>query len=285
MVPTKERAHTSILFTHNKENILIDCGEGTQRQLRIANIAAPKITRILITHWHGDHVFGLPGLLQTILANAPEHAVQLYGPRGMQRFCEQMFEVFFVRKPNVQIHEVDEGVVFSTEELEVTTLPLRHSVPCVGYRIQEKDKRIILLPKVKKKSLPEGPILRKLQQGKSVTHQGNTVHPNEVTKIKKGKVVSFVFDTALCSSCTALAEDADCLVIESTYADNLREKAEEYLHMTATQAATVANQASAKQLILTHFSQRYKTTDNLLQEAQAIFPATQVAHDFMKVKL
>ena len=285
MVPTKDRNHSSILLSHNQEHILIDCGEGTQRQLRIANFSATRITRILITHWHGDHTFGLLGLLQTLAANHPEHKVYLYGPKGSQEKCHLMFQHFFVQPPNVEVVEIEQGEVFSTEELTVTALPLHHSVPCIGFCVQEKDRRKIHMNELQKKGVPEGPLLKELQKGNAITYKDVVIKADEVSTIKKGVSVAFLFDTALCQSCTSLAEKVTCLVAEATYEHALVEKAEEYLHMTATQAATVAAQANVQQLILTHFSQRYKDVTPLLEEAQAIFPNTSVAHDFMKVHI
>lgn len=286
MVPTKDRNHSALLLTYGAENILIDCGEGTQRQMKIAGIAIPKVTKILISHWHGDHVLGLPGLIQTLSSSEYSKKLEIYGPIGTKKHFEYIKEAFFFEERfDAEITEIDKGIFVDNADFYIECYPLDHSVPCIGFRFVEKDKRKLDLEAVKKLGIPTGPLLGELQAGKSITLKGEKIAADDVTTIKKGKVVAFVEDTVLNSGCVKLAKDADILVCEATYADALEEKANEYKHLTAKQAAMIANEANAKQLILTHFSSRYKNLDQLGEDARNIFDNTLCAKDFMRITI
>jgi len=284
MVPTKDRNHSAVLLKYGKEGILVDCGEGTQRQLRIAGIPASKITKILISHWHGDHVLGLPGLLQTMSAFEYEGELEIYGPKGTKKHFEYMKKVFeFEERITTKIVEVEKGVFFSNNKFSLEALPMEHPVPCLGYSFVEKDARHIDKKAVKALKLPDGPLLGKLQEGKSVKWNGKTITPNQVGVVKKGKKITFITDTALVKNCYTLAEGADVLICEATYADALEEKAHLYKHLTAGQAGLIANKAGVKKLILTHFSQRYKHSHSVEEDARTVFDNVIAAKDFMKV--
>ena len=287
MVPTKERNHSALLISYESELLLIDCGEGTQRQIRMAGVKPSKITKILITHWHGDHVFGLPGLLQTMAAAGYEGTLQLFGPKGTARKFELLKQASLGENNLMEIvvQDIKETVFHETEEYRLEALPLEHSIPCVGYSFVEKEKVKIDLQAVKKLGIPEGPLLRQLQSGKPVTVDGKAIKPEQVTYHKKGKKVSFIFDTALCDNCVKLAKGADVLVCEATYAADREDKASSYLHLTAKQAAMIANKADAGKLVLTHFSQRYKDTQQIEEDARDIFDNVVCAKDFMKVRI
>jgi ribonuclease Z len=286
MVPTKERNHSSVLLTYGSEGILVDCGEGTQRQLRLAGIPANKITKVLISHWHGDHVLGLPGLLQTLGSFEYSKPLEVYGPKGTKKHFSYMKGAFFFEERfEVSIKEVSRGVFLENKDFILEALPLEHSVPCLGYRFIEKDKRKMRLDVIKKIGIPEGPLLGRLQEGKNVKFKGRKISPDEVTYRKKGKSIAFIFDTALCKNCILLAKEADILVSEATYADELEEKAGKYKHLTARQAAMIANNANVKKLVLTHFSQRYKSLDKIETEAREVFDNTICAKDFMRLNI
>ena len=162
---------------------------------------------------------------------------------------------------------------------------MEHKVPCLGYRFVEKDRLRINVHKAKELGIPEGPLMGKLQRGETIMHKGNRIEADKVTYKVHGRIIGYIPDTGMCDSCLKIAESADVLVCESTYAAREEDKAQEYMHLTTTQAAFIASQAKAKKLILTHFSQRYKDTSDVEQEAKDIFPNTIAAHDFMKVKL
>lgn len=286
MTPTKERNHTATLLLFENEGILVDCGEGTQRQLRIADIKLTKITRILISHWHGDHVLGLPGLMQSMGASDYNATLNIYGPEGtMKRIGEMLKPYVFYNKIEFSVHEVEEGTFLDEEKFSLEAKPLEHGIPTLGYNFIEKERRKINLSYIKKIGIPEGPLLGKLQDGKSITFRGKHVMPEDATFAVKGKKISFISDTVLTKNCYELAKDADVLVCEAAYASALEEKAAEYGHMTAKQAAQIASQAGVKKLILTHFSARYKDTAELEEDAKTVFPNVSCAFDLMKIKI
>ncbi|MBI2548876.1 ribonuclease Z [Candidatus Woesearchaeota archaeon] len=285
MVPTKERNHSGIFLEYGAEGILVDCGEGIQRQMKIADIKPTKVTKILISHWHGDHVLGIPGLMQTLASSEYGKTLQIYGPKGTEQHIAAMFKAFlFDCKVALQVHEVNEGVIIEQDSFSVTALPLKHGIPCLGFRFIEADKRRIKVAAVRKLGIPDGPLLGKLQDNKSITWKGKTYSPEELTYLVPGKKIAFVIDTEYCANAITLAQDADLLICEASYTSNLEEKAKEYHHLTAKQAGLIANRANVKKLILTHFSQRYKTTQEIEEDARDVFTNVSCAYDFMKVK-
>ncbi len=285
-VPTAKRNHTAILLRYKNESILVDCGEGTQRQFRIAELNPCKLTRLLITHWHGDHVLGIPGLLQTLALNGYNKTLHIYGPRGTKRFVDFIYNLFIFReKIKVNVTEVDKGIFVKTNDFTIEALPLQHGTRCSAYNFKETDKRKIIMKEIKKLGL-KGQIIGRLQRGESVNFNGRIIKPADVSYIEKGKKVAFILDTALCDNCIKIAKDADLLISEATYSAELEEKASSYLHLTAKQAAEIAKKAKAKKLILTHISQRYEKDDaKILQEAKKIFPKTELARDFMRIEI
>ena len=286
MVPTKERNQSGALISYKTQGILVDCGEGTQRQFKIAKIPLTKVTKILITHWHGDHTLGLPGVIQTLGASEYTKTLEIYGPKGTKKHFEHMFKTFLVdRKIDFKVIEIEQGKFFENNDFILEAYEMDHGITTFGYNFIEKDRRKVLMTKVKKFGLKEGPVLGRLQQGKTVTFKGKKIAPDDVTKIVTGKKISIISDTKLCDNCYKMAKNADVLVCESTYSSKLEEKGENYNHMTAKQAALIANKANAKKLLLTHFSARYKTTGELLEDAKNYFNNTFCAYDFMKVKL
>lgn len=286
MIPTKDRNTSAMLLAFNDENILIDCGEGTQRQLRIAGIRPTCITKILISHWHGDHVLGLPGLLQTLGASEYTGKLRIYGPPGSARQVEKMMGAFvFDNKVNFEVIDVTKERFFEGKDFCLEALPLDHTISCIGFSFVEKDRLRINIKKAEKLGIPEGPLMGELQQGKPIMHKGKKIEPEEVTYTVKGKKITYIADTALTDNCIALAKDADLLVSESVYDSKLDNKAEEYKHLTARQAGMIANQAEAKQLVLTHFSQRYKNTQDIEEDARVVFDKVICAKDFMHLKL
>lgn len=289
MVPTKERNQSSLLITHKGEGILVDCGEGTQRQFKITGIPLTKITKILISHWHGDHVLGLPGALQTLNSSTTGHKVQVFGPKGTMEQFTLMKKTFFMEGNDkgltLEVNDVYEGIFFENEDFYLEARTLRHSVPCLGYSIVEKDKVHVNMDAAKKLGIPQGPMLGKLQSGQPITWKGKTVKPSEVTFKTKGKKATVIMDTELCQSAVDLAKDADVLICESTYANDLEEKAREYKHLTASQAAAIANKAGVGKLVLTHFSQRYKTTAAIEEDARTTFDNIVCAKDFMRLNV
>ncbi len=285
-IPTKTRNHTSILLTYKNENILVDCGEGTQRQIRIANINPCKITRLLITHWHGDHVLGIPGLLQTLALNNYQKTLYVYGPKGTKIFMNELKKIFIpVKKIKIEINEVS-GKFYENSDFVLTALPLVHEAPCNGYFFNEKDRLRINKEKLKKLKLPNSPEIANLLKGKDIKINNKTIKSKDITYKEFGKKISFVLDTKLCENIKKITKNSDLAIIESTYSDKEKELADEYKHLTSIQAARVAKEGKVKQLILTHLSQRYEyREDIILKKEKKIFSNTKIAHDFMKVEV
>jgi ribonuclease Z len=287
--PTKDRNHTSILLRYGPEAILFDCGEGTQRQLRIVGESPMKITKIFITHWHGDHILGLPGLLESMAFNGRKDLLEIFGPGGSRDSVNHLFKALHIR-PNfkLSVHEVDTRksiIAVNTKDYEVSAQFVKHNVPCLAYSFQEKDTYRINKDWVKKEKVQGLPALSKLQEGKDVMIKGKKVKAKDVTYIKPGKKLTFIFDTDPFIELKKFAKDADLLICEGTFSNKIREKARDKGHLTVKDAAKIAKGAKVKRLALTHFSQRYKDTSELLKEAKSVFKNTIIAKDFMELNV
>lgn len=291
MVPTKDRNVTGIYLKYRDEGILMDCGEGTQRQMNIAGINRNSVTKILVSHWHGDHVAGIVGLIQTMANKEANPTIDIYGPKGTKTHVTHMLGmVIFDVQVNLRVHEFipeeDEILkILETEDYIIECAALDHKVPCIGFSFTEKDRLNIDTTKQKKLGVKDGPHLRKIKEGKTITYKGKEIKPEDMTYLIEGKKITYIADTVACANCTRLADGADLLISECVYGNDYQEKAEDYKHLTAHDAAQIANQAGVKKLVLTHFSQRYKTVDDLEQEAKEIFQNTTCAYDFLKVKV
>jgi len=290
MVPTKDRNVQGIFVEYKGEGILFDCGEGTQRQMNIAGINRNKVRKIFLTHWHGDHVSGLVGLLQTISNNETQQKIVIFGPRETrERIAHLMKSVSFEEnRIDLEIREVNPSSVekiYDGEDYIIQAAYLDHKIPCLGYNLIEKDVRKINMAKAKKLGLREGPLIGKLQAGLNVILKGQTITSDEVSHIQRGKKLCIVLDTLPCKNAYELAAEADILIAEAAYTSDMEEKSLEYKHMTTKQAALIATTANVKKLIITHFSQRYKTNKELEEDVRTFFPESQAAFDFMKIKL
>jgi len=284
MQPTKDRNLSSILFSHDSENILIDCGEGTQRQMKIAGLKPTKTTRVLISHFHADHVLGLGGFLRNLIANDYNKTLHVYIPRGTSKFLGNiMHSAYFGDDLDVQVHEFDNGKIFENEKLVIEALPLAHSVPSYGFIFHEKSKRKINLAYISKFGLTKHPLLGDLQKGKDIIFEGKKITCKKATILVPGKKLGLILDTALCNNCYKIGKNADLLVSESTFSDEHKDKAKLYKHLTAKQAASIAKKSKSKKLILTHFSQRYKDDSKILDEARKVFTNTVIASDFLEM--
>jgi len=287
-IPTAKRNHTSILLKYCEDSILVDCGEGTQRQMRIAGINPCKLTKLLITHWHGDHILGIPGLLQTLALNNYNRTLEVYGPRGTRRFFEAILNMFiFHGKIKTEIKEInDDGIFLENDKFSISAYEMNHGSPCVAYSFEEKEKRRVKMDELRKIGVKPSPMIAELQKGKNITCEGKTIKADKYTFLQEGKKIVFIMDTALNANCIKIAENADLLISESTYLNELEKKAYEYKHLTARQAAEIAKRAKVKELILTHLSQRYEEMpEKILHEAQKVFKNTKIAKDFMKIEL
>ena len=289
MVPTKARNVSAVFLKFRTEGILFDCGEGTQRQMNIAGIKRTEVTKIFITHWHGDHISGIIGLLQTVGNNENPPKIELFGPGKTMEHMEHLMQACsFEARVDLKVHELNpKGVETCCEgrDFLVQCAPLNHTTPCIGYRFVEKDRYRVNMAKLRKLKIPEGRHLQPLQAGNPILYKGKKVLAEEVTTLVSGKVIAYALDSRMCNGLVSLAQDADIFICEASYAHDLESKAEKHAHMTARQAAEAAGMANAKKLVLTHFSQRYASIALLCDEAQEIFNNTVCAEDFMKIKL
>ncbi len=291
MVPTKDRGQSGIYLDCGKEKILVDCGENIQRQMRIAEISPPRTTRIFLSHWHGDHVFGLPGMLENIAKNSFEKKVCVYGTKEVKNKLFMLMKTFDIDK-KIQLDFTiinKDGVFLEDEDYIFGAYFLRHSIPCLGYYVQYKDRVAMDKDKMKKLGLPSGEVIAQLKSKKNIIFKGKTIKWKDVTYLKEGKKVGIVLDTGVCKGAVQLAKDADIAVIESTFLHERADKAKLFKHLTAVQAGEIAKKAKAKKLVITHFSQRYEEADvnnKMLQEAKKAFGKEVVcAKDFMTISI
>ena len=285
MQPTKQRNHAAVILRFKKETLLFDCGEGTQRQLRIAGLKPAKVTKLFISHFHGDHVFGIPGLLSSMGADECGHTLKIYGPKGTKQFIKHMLLGFAAK--DIQAHEIFEvskGTVFEDDDFKVDVRMLKHSTPCIGFSFIEKERLRIDTAKADKMKL-SGPVLGELASGKNVVVDGKKILSKNVTYLVPQVKISYVTDTAECPGADALASDCDLLIIEGTLLDDLKKNAAQSKHLTVKQAANIALQNNAKRLVITHISQRYKSSGDIMSEAREVFDDVVVAEDFMKIKV
>ncbi len=291
-VPTRSRNVSSIAIRlpQRAETWLFDCGEGTQQQILRSDVKVSQINKIFITHMHGDHIFGLMGLLASCgMAGNVEH-IDIYGPSTLSDYlnaCQRFSETRL--SYSVKIHAVKPGLVFADDEFSVICSPLKHKVTAYGYRIIEKDRPGKFdVEKAIALGIPSGPIYGKLKRGESITlADGRRINGKDLCgSTQIGRKVVYCTDTIYCDSAVELAQDADVLIHEATFAHQDAELAYQRLHSTSTMAAQVALSAGVKNLIMTHFSPRYAPgnalqLDDLLKEARMIFNKTYLAYDFM----
>jgi ribonuclease Z len=282
-VPTRHRNHNGYVLRWDDEVILFDPGEGTQRQMLLAGLAVTPIRRICITHFHGDHSLGLPGVLQRISLDQVRHPVTVHYPAAGQEFYDRLRHATSYWDNADIVPAPADGAIVETKTPagRLTARPLWHSLPTYGYRLTEPDTRR-MVPALLAEHGIAGPAVGELQRrgrlGEVTLEQVSTPRP--------GQTFAFVMDTGLCDNVYALAENADLLVIESTFLDEDADLAAQVGHLTAAQAATVARESNVRTLVLTHFSQRYPDPSRFLTEARPHFPGDLVlAEDLLRVPI
>ncbi len=284
-VPTRRRNHNGYLLRWDGEGLLFDPGEGTQRQLTFAGVAVNAVTRLCLSHFHGDHCLGVPGIVQRMSMDQVRHPVSAYFPASGREFFTRLRHAC-VFHDTVDLRERPIGADGPVAEGAFGMLEARkldHTLDAIGYRLVEPDGRRFVAKLLAQQGIT-GPAVGELERAGSISVGGRTVRLADVSEPRRGQRFAFVMDTRLCDAVYALADDADLLVIEATFLARDAELADRYGHLTARQAAQVAAECKVRRLVLTHFSQRYPDTAEHFHEASEVFGGSIiVAEDLTRV--
>ncbi|TFJ93744.1 ribonuclease Z [Lentibacillus salicampi] len=291
-VPSKERNVSAIalkLLQEQNSIWLFDCGEATQHQILHTTIKPRKVTKVFITHMHGDHIYGLPGFLSSRSFQGGEDRLTVYGPEGIRDFIETSLSVSGTTLTYpLSIVEYTEGPLFEDEQFMVSCKQLDHGIPSYGFRITEKDKPgKLLVDKLRNIGIEPGPIYQQIKEQEVVrTNDGQVIHRDDyLGSAKKGRIITIMGDTRVPDQHESFVQGADVLVHEATFGQEKETLAHAYFHSTTTQAAMLARESHVGKLVLTHISSRYQQGDDemLVEEARNIFPETELARDFYQV--
>jgi ribonuclease Z len=287
-VPTARRNHPSILLQYKSENILIDCGEGTQRQFRKARLNPCRITKILISHWHGDHVFGLPGILNTLRLNGYNRQLEIYGPVGSKEWVRKYLDLVGRRGEDLDIvvKEVRSGIIFEDEDFMIGCAEMDHDCPAVAYSFVVKERVRLDKEKLEKMNLPNSPLIGELVKGKIVEIGGKKIDGKKLMYKEDSRKVVFIMDTRYNEDAVKLSNGADVLISEATYSASESELIHERGHLSSIDAAKIAKKARVKALVLIHLSQRYEGIPKvILGEAKEVFENVRVVEDLDGLEL
>jgi len=287
--PTISRNVTSVAVKRNSEVLLFDCGEGTQRQFQKSRLSHMQISKIFITHFHGDHFLGLPGLIQTMQLNDRDRPLYVYGPAGMAKLLQQLLSLgYFSPSYKIVAHEVADGDILDFDEYIIHVLQVKHGIPALAYSLEEKIRPgKFNKPKALKLGIPEGPLFSKLQHGETITlKDGRKIKPEMILgPSRKGRKIVISGDTKPYDKMISFSKDADVLIHDATFDSSLDDIAGHYGHATAFQAAEIAKKANVEKLFLTHISPRYIDKNVLEDDARKIFKNSFVAKDFQEIEV
>ncbi|MEM0492633.1 MAG: ribonuclease Z [Candidatus Thermoplasmatota archaeon] len=287
--PTVNRNVTSIAVKRGGEILLFDCGEGTQRQFQRSNLSYMQISKIFLTHFHGDHFLGIPGLIQTMQLNDREEPLYIYGPRGLEKLINQLLSLgYFNLRYTVKVKEVDNNDALNFEGYTIKVLRVKHGVPTVAYALEEKTRpgrfnkaRALEL------GIPEGPLFSKIQHGEPIKlKDGRVITPDMILgPPRRGRKIVISGDTEPYEDLIKFSKDADVIIHDSTFTSDLEDIAREYGHSTAYQAAEIAYRANAESLYLVHISPRYLNHRMVEEDARRIFKNSYVPRDLQEVEV
>ena len=286
-IPTSHRNHSAIALKAFGEIMLFDCGEGTQLQMSKAKISPMKINKIFITHFHGDHILGLPGIIQSMAFRGRKEPLHIFGPKGLIQLINNVRNLgYFSLTFEIHMHEVTEGKILEEDNYKICCCGMDHSVLNFAYKIIEKRRPKFIRENALSLGIKPGPDFGKLQQGISVEVNGEVIQPEQVLGgERKGRIIVYSGDTSPADQMVDFAKDADILIHESTFEGKYADKAHEARHSTSIQAAEIAKKTNINKLILTHVSTRYKKSNLLEDEAREVFENSVVAEDFMKIEV
>ena len=286
--PSSERNVSAIAVKRGREVLMFDCGEGTQRQIQKSPLSYMQITKIFITHFHGDHFLGLPGLIQTLQLNDRKEELHVYGPPGMKKLLYQLLRLgYFAPAYSIIGHDIKGGEELHFDGYDIKCIYASHNAPALSYSLAEdtrpgrfNKKRALEL------GVPEGRMFGKIQRGNVVEVIGKVITPDMILgDSRPGRKITISGDTKPYDDFIEFARDSDVLIHDATADSSLEEKANEYGHSTARQAAEIALKAGVGRLYLTHVSPRYRDAKPLEKEARDVFPESYVANDFMEVEV
>ncbi len=286
--PTPKRNVTAIAVKRGPEVLLFDCGEGTQRQFMLSKLSFMQVTRVFVSHFHGDHFLGLPGMIQSMSMNGRENALEVYGPRGVERLVTDLLSLgYFTPAFAVTAKELAPGGEVDGGEYVVRAFEAKHTVPALGYVLEEKARPgRFSLEKAKELGIPAGPLYSRLQDGQAVKLGRKTIRPEDVLgPPRRGRKIVYTGDSMPTEELVAIARGADVLIHDATSDAALEEKANRYGHSSSRQAAQVAKEAGVGMLVLTHLSPRYEDPASVFNDAKAVFDRVMLAEDFAETEV
>ena len=286
-IPTLKRTLPAVAVQREGEIFLFDCGEGTQMQMMKAKLSLCKVEKIFISHLHGDHVVGLPGLLMSLGQTSRHQPIFIYGPAGIKDYvlANRKYLNFYCEY-EIVLEEIEEGRISEEEKYRFEAVSLDHNHYTLGYALIEKERPgTFMVEKAHALGVKKGPLFGKLQRGEDIKlENGKTVHPRDVLgKARKGRKIVYATDTRPCRKVAELSRKADVLIHDGMFSQNEEKEAGERGHSTVTQVARMAKEVGVNRLILSHISARYPDDTPLLEEARAIFPSTVIARDLMEI--
>ena len=288
-IPTLRRSLPSVALQREGELFLFDCGEGTQTRIIQASLSPGKLFAVFLSHLHGDHVTGLPGLLMTMMHQSREKPLLIFGPPGIKEFIDLTRKCLnFNPRYFLDIREISEGRFFSGPGFWMEAVAVDHKPHTLAFSLEEEERPGRFFPeKARKLGVPEGPLFGKLQRGESLTlNNGRLITPSMVMgPPRKGRKFVYITDTRPCLQAIRVARGADLLLHEGMFSKDMEEEAREKGHSTVTQAAKIALEAMVKNLVIIHISSRYYRIDELLREARSIFPKAIIGRDLMEFEI